>query len=75
LPGQELPCNVRLGWTAGVNSRAVAELTLTGMMTALRNVTPLNLAIRSGERPLQRLGRPLRSSMLLHWSRRKMMNY
>jgi D-3-phosphoglycerate dehydrogenase len=51
--------NVRLGWTAGVNSRAVAELTLALMITALRNVIPLNQAIRAGERPLQQLGRQL----------------
>ncbi len=51
--------NVRLGWTAGVNSRAVAELTLAMMLAALRNIIPLNLAIRSSERPLQQLGRQL----------------
>ena len=51
--------NVRLGWTAGVNSRAVAELTLAMMILALRNVIPLNQAIRAGERPVQRLGRQL----------------
>lgn len=51
--------NVRLGWTAGVNSRAVAELTLAMMIAALRNIIPLNRAIRAGERPLQRLGRQL----------------
>lgn len=50
---------VRLGWTAGVNSRAVAELTLTILLAALRNVIPLNQAMRAGQRPLQRLGRQL----------------
>lgn len=50
---------VRLGWTAGVNRTAVAELSLALMMAALRHVIPLNLAIRRGERPLQRLGRQL----------------
>lgn len=50
---------VRLGWTAGVNRTAVAELTIALMLAALRDVIPLNLAIRRGERPLQRLGRQL----------------
>lgn len=50
---------VRLGWTAGVNSRAVAELTLASLLAALRNVMPLNQAMRAGQRPLQRLGRQL----------------
>jgi D-3-phosphoglycerate dehydrogenase len=50
---------VRLGWTAGVNSRAVAELTLTTLLAALRHVIPLNQAMRAGQRPLQRLGRQL----------------
>ncbi len=50
---------VRLGWTAGVNSRAVAELTLTTLLAALRHVIPLNQAMCAGQRPLQRLGRQL----------------
>lgn len=50
---------VRLGWTAGVNSTAVAELTIALMLAALRLIIPLNQAMRSGERPLQRLGRQL----------------
>ena len=58
-PGAMRENNVRLGWTAGVNSRAVAELTLAAMLAALRNVIPLNIAMRHGERPLQRLGRQL----------------
>jgi len=50
---------VRLGWTAGVNRTAVAELTIALMLASLRLIVPLNLAIRHGERPLQRLGRQL----------------
>ena len=50
---------VRLGWTAGVNRTAVAELAIALMLASLRLVVPLNLAIRKGERPLQRLGRQL----------------
>jgi len=50
---------VRLGWTPGVNRRAVAELTLGLMVAALRNVVALNQAMRRSERPLQRLGRQL----------------
>lgn len=50
---------VRLGWTPGVNRRAVAELTLGLMLAALRNVLPLNRAMRAAERPLQKLGRQL----------------
>lgn len=50
---------VRLGWTAGVNRRAVAELTLGLMLAALRHMLALNRAVRAGERPLQRLGRQL----------------
>jgi phosphoglycerate dehydrogenase-like enzyme len=50
---------VRLGWTAGVNRTAVAELTIALMLASLRLLLPLNLAIREGERPLQRLGRQL----------------
>ncbi len=50
---------VRLGWTAGVNSRAVAELTLGLMLAVLRNVIPLNRSMRAAQRPLQRPGRQL----------------
>jgi D-3-phosphoglycerate dehydrogenase len=50
---------VRLGWTAGVNKTAVAELALALMLAALRHVVPLNIAMRGGRRPLQKLGRQL----------------
>lgn len=50
---------VRLGWTPGVNKRAVAELALCLAMAGLRQVMPCNLAMRAGERPLTRLGRQL----------------
>jgi len=50
---------VRLGWTPGVNRRAVAELTLALMLAGLRNVLPLNRSMRAAERPVQRLGRQL----------------
>jgi len=50
---------VRLGWTPGVNRRAVAELTLGLMLAALRNLLPLNRAMRAAGRPLQTLGRQL----------------
>ena len=50
---------VRLGWTPGVNKRAVAELTLGLAITALRHVVPCNLKIRAGERLLTSLGRQL----------------
>jgi len=50
---------VRLGWSAGVNSRSVAELALCMALAALRHVVPLNQAMRSGRRPLQKLGRQL----------------
>ncbi len=50
---------VRFGWTPGVNKRSVAELALCGAIAGLRYVMPLNLAMRAGERPLQRMGRQL----------------
>lgn len=50
---------VRLGWTAGVNKRSVAELALCLALAALRHVIALNAAMRRGERPLQRMGRQL----------------
>jgi D-3-phosphoglycerate dehydrogenase len=50
---------VRLGWTAGVNARAVAEHSLSLMLALLRHLVPLNLAVREGRRPLQKLGRQL----------------
>ncbi|MCJ8520943.1 D-3-phosphoglycerate dehydrogenase [Pseudorhizobium tarimense] len=50
---------VRLGWTPGVNKRAVAELALCTAMAALRHVMECNLSMRNGERPLTRLGRQL----------------
>jgi phosphoglycerate dehydrogenase-like enzyme len=49
--------NVRFGYTWGVNRLAVAELALGFMLMALRWVTPLNLAMRAGERPKLRNGR------------------
>ena len=50
---------VRLGWTAGVNKRSVAELALCLALAGLRHVVDLNAAMRRGERPLQRMGRQL----------------
>lgn len=50
---------VRLGWTAGVNRRAVAELALSMAIAMLRHVPACNLEMRAGRRPLQRLGRQL----------------
>ncbi len=50
---------VRFGFQAGVNKLAVAELTLCFMLSALRWVTPLNQAMRAGERPRMRDGRDL----------------
>src|SRR5215831_17608257 len=48
---------VRFGYTWGVNRLAVAELTLTFMLSGLRWVGPLNVAMRAGERPRLRNGR------------------
>lgn len=50
---------VRLGWTPGVNRRSVAELALCAAIALLRHVPACNLAMRAGERPLQRIGRQL----------------
>ena len=50
---------VRLGWTAGVNKRSVAELALCMALMSLRHVSSCNLAMRAGKRPLQRIGRQL----------------
>lgn len=50
---------VRLGWTAGVNKRSVAELALCMALAGLRHVVDLNASMRRGERPLQRMGRQL----------------
>ncbi len=50
---------VRLGWTLGVNRRAVAELALGFAIMGLRQVMPCNLDIRAGKRPVTRLGRQL----------------
>jgi D-3-phosphoglycerate dehydrogenase len=47
------------GFTPGTNRLAVAELTLSYMIAALRWVLPLNLAMRNGERPRMRLGKGL----------------
>jgi phosphoglycerate dehydrogenase-like enzyme len=48
---------VRFGYTWGVNKLAVAELTLGFMLMGLRWVMPLNIAMRTGERPGIRNGR------------------
>jgi D-3-phosphoglycerate dehydrogenase len=50
---------IRFGYRAGTNRLAVAELTLCFMIAALRWVTPLNVAMRAGERPRMRIGRGL----------------
>ncbi len=50
---------VRLGWTPGVNRRAVAELALGFAIDGLRGASTSNLEIRAGNRPLTRLGRQL----------------
>jgi phosphoglycerate dehydrogenase-like enzyme len=42
---------VRFGYTWGVNKLAVAELALGFMLMGLRWVMPLNIAMRTGERP------------------------
>jgi len=48
---------VRFGYTWGVNRLAVAELALCFMLSALRWIGPLNMAMRAGERPKLRNGR------------------
>lgn len=50
---------VRFGYEFGINRLAVAELTVGFMIAALRWVLPLNLAMRSGDRPGHRDGRLL----------------
>jgi D-3-phosphoglycerate dehydrogenase len=50
---------VRLGWTAGVNKRSVAELALCFALAGLRHVIATNTAMRAGRRPLGRMGRQL----------------
>lgn len=50
---------VRLGWTPGVNKRAVAELALGLAIAALRHAVICNIEIRAGQRLLTRLGRQL----------------
>lgn len=58
-PGAMRRHGVRLGWTPGVNKRSVAELALCMALAGLRHVMALNVAMRSGARPLQRMGRQL----------------
>jgi phosphoglycerate dehydrogenase-like enzyme len=48
---------VRFGYTWGVNKLAVAELALCFMLSGLRWIGPLNMAMRAGERPRLRNGR------------------
>ncbi len=48
--------SVRFGYTFGVNKLAVAELTISFMISGLRMVGELNLAMRNGERPGMRSG-------------------
>jgi D-3-phosphoglycerate dehydrogenase len=50
---------VRLGWTAGVNKRSVAELALCFALAGLRHVLATNVLMRAGRRPLGRMGRQL----------------
>jgi D-3-phosphoglycerate dehydrogenase len=50
---------VRFGYAWGVNKLAVAELALSFMISALRWIGPLNLAMREGGRPRYRNGRLL----------------
>ncbi len=50
---------VRLGWTAGVNKRSVAELAVCFALAGLRHVIATNVAMRAGARPLGRMGRQL----------------
>jgi D-3-phosphoglycerate dehydrogenase len=48
---------IRFGYTWGVNKLAVAELTICLMLSGLRWIMPLNVAMRAGERPRYRNGR------------------
>lgn len=50
---------VRFGYTFGVNKLAVAELTVSFMISGLRLIPPQNLAMRAGERPGWTIGRLL----------------
>ena len=50
---------VRFGYTFGVNKLAVAELTLSFMISGLRLVTEQNMAMRAGGRPPFKVGRLL----------------
>jgi len=50
---------IRFGYRPGVNRLAVAELALCFAIAALRGVSAVNAAMRSGERPRQNLGRLL----------------
>jgi D-3-phosphoglycerate dehydrogenase len=50
---------ILFGYTWGVNALAVAELTISFMIAALRHVPKLNLAMRNGERPRWIMGRLL----------------
>jgi phosphoglycerate dehydrogenase-like enzyme len=47
---------IRFGYTFGVNKLSVAELALSFIINALRWVTPLNQAMRAGDRPRYRNG-------------------
>ena len=47
---------IRFGYTFGVNKLSVAELALSFMVNALRWITPLNQAMRAGDRPRYRNG-------------------
>ncbi len=49
--------NIRFGYTWGVNRLAVAELALCFMLSGVRWIMPLNVAMRAGERPRYRNGR------------------
>jgi D-3-phosphoglycerate dehydrogenase len=50
---------IMFGYKWGVNALAVAELTLSHMISGLRHVPALNLAMRKGERPRWIMGRLL----------------
>ena len=50
---------VRFGYTFGINKLAVAELTLSFMISGLRLVTQQNQSMRAGERPGFTVGRLL----------------
>jgi D-3-phosphoglycerate dehydrogenase len=50
---------IRFGYTFGVNKLAVAELTLSFMISGLRMIGQQNLSVRNGERPGIGIGRLL----------------